>query len=186
MIHIFHSFGNTASLLELTHFLQSGPLLFVLCVSQIGYQTNLLRIFTLTTHTLWHPKTTKTKITTLCPKRITLFTSQIPITIVFFGREHTITRRLLLTSQSSIMHCDTITSVFPMHVSKGYEFPPTVSFSNHQMSQMVTSDFLPSHPLSIGVEGCFLIRPHPRLKPAAFLLLVWQVFQICRIASTKT
>ena len=139
MIHIFHSFENTASQQELTHFLQSGPLLFVLCVSQIGYQTS--RIFTLTAPTLWHPKTTKTKITTLCPKRITLFTSQIPISIVFFGRERAIARWLLFTSQSSIMHCDTITSVILMHVSKGYGFQLTVSFSNHQMSQMVTSDF---------------------------------------------
>ena len=34
---------------------------------------------------------------------------------------------------------------------------------------MVIPNFCPSHPLAIGVEGSLLIRPHPRLKSAAFL-----------------
>ena len=56
MIHIFHSLGNTASLQELTNFLQSGPQLFVrgnipisvVCKMLVEYDPNQNQVLKLT------------------------------------------------------------------------------------------------------------------------------------------
>ena len=77
----------------LTHHLQAGPLLFVLCVTHEGFQSTL---------TWWQLKPA-IKSTTLCTERFAHYTSKIPLIAMFVCREHTIAI-LLITSKFSILH----------------------------------------------------------------------------------